>query len=243
MHVAEYTYQLHKGHPVVNLGGKGYLFATGAQRSVGNSPILLHRRDIDPKPSHQGVTVAGLRQRFGKELAGMIGCDLLSPFTVNFYPEDRLVRFSEAKVRGGITLPLSTINGVPVVEIEVSGRRLSMLLDTASAVTLLPEAVVRHSELQGRNLAFHPLAGTFHTHHYTMEVCIGDACRLFRVGIVPEALDYVLGPDNIDGVLGVDVLQHFGLCLSIGERFVKLGRRSVSPARQRRQAPLAQQAM
>lgn len=243
MHVAEYTYHLHKGHPVVNVGGKHYLFATGSQLSVGNSPILLHRRDIDPRPSHQGVTVASLRKRFGKELAGMIGCDLLSPFTVNFYPEDRLVRFSEAKVRGGITLPVSTVKGVPVVEVEVSGRRLSMLLDTGSALTLLPEAVVRHSELQGRNLAFHPLAGSFHTRQYTMEICVGDACRLFRAGIVPEALDYALGPENIDGVLGVDVLQHFGLCLSIGKKFVKLGRRSIASPRQLRQATLARQAI
>lgn len=243
MHVAEYTWRLEKGHPVVQLGGKPYLLSTGAPRSVGNEPILLERRDIDPRPSHLGVTVASLRKRLGCELAGMLGCDLLSPYTVTLFPEERLMRLSEAKAQGDIALPLSMVNGAPVVKVEVGGRHMSLLLDLAAAVSLLPEPVVHGSELQGKNLTFHPLVGSFNAPHYTAEICVGGECRLFRVALLPEALDEKLALDGIEGVLGVDLLQHFGLCISLGQKIIRLGRRSMAATRRRKLPPVARRAM
>jgi hypothetical protein len=243
MHVAEYTWRLQKGHPVVSIGGKSYLFSTGSEFSVGNAPILLDRRDIDPRPSCQGVTVANLRKRFGGELAGMLGCDLLSPFTINVYPEEHLVRFSEEQVTGDISLPVSMIRGAPVIKTLVAGREMSLLLDTAAAISLLPETVVMSSELQGRNRTYHPRAGSFLTQYYTCEICIGGECRLYRIGILPECLDEVLCQDGIDGVLGVDLLEHFGIGLNIGEKVLKLGKRSLDAPRRTHHRQVAQHAM
>jgi hypothetical protein len=243
MHVAEYTWRLEKGHPVVSLGGKPYLLSTGSKRSVANGPILLERRDIDPCPSHQGVTVASLRKRIGSELAGMLGCDLLSPFTINVYPEEHLMRFSEGEVQGDIAMPLSIVKGVPVIRAQVAGRELPLLLDTASAISLLPESMVLNSELQGRNQTFHPRAGSFLTQYYTCEICVGGERRLFRVGILPEPLDAELSQEGIEGVLGVDLLEHFGLCLNISEKILKLGQRSLAAPRRTQRPPVARQAM
>ena len=243
MHVAEYTWRLEKGHPVIKVGGKPYLLSTGSSRSVGNEPILLEPRDIDPRPSHLGVTVASLRKRLGGELAGMLGCDLLSPYTVSLYPEEHIMRLSEAITQGDIALPVSVVKGAPVVKVEVAGRHMSLLLDLAAAVSLLPEPAVHGSDLQGKNLTFHPLVGSFNTQHYTAEICVGGECRLFRVGLLPESLDEKLGEDGIEGVLGVDLLQHFGLSINLGQKVIKLGRRSMAVTAGGNLPPLARQAM
>ena len=243
MHVAEYTWRLQKGHPVVTIGGKPYLLSTGSRHSVGNTPILLERRDIDPRPSHEGVTVASLRKRFGGELAGMLGCDLLVPFTINVFPEERLLRFSEEQVHGDISMPVSMIRGAPVIKARVAGREMSLLLDTASAISLLPESVVMNAELQGRNRTYHPRAGSFLTQYYTCEICVGGECRLYRVGVLPESMDNSLSQDGIDGVLGADLMVHFGLCLNIGEKVLNLGKRSLAAPRRARRQEVARQAM
>lgn len=225
MDTAEYSYRLHKGHPIVRLGGQPYLLATGMSRSVGDSPIYMGRRDIDPHPSHLGVTVAGLRQRLGIEVAGVIGTDLMAPFNVAVCPDDRLVRFSEGPLEGEETVPLEIVDGAPVVPVRIADRDRRLLFDTAAPLSLLRESEFRSREPLGKDRAYHPLVGAFTTDRYTMEFSIGGQNRLFQAGVMPDSLENQLRKDGIHGVLGVDLLEHFGLHLYLQERVMKLGRR------------------
>ena len=225
MDSAEYSYRLYKGHPIVRLGGQAYLLATGMSRSVGESPIYMGRRDIDPRPSHLGVTVAGLRRRLGIEVAGIIGTDLMTPYHVAVCPDDRLVRFSEEPLEGDETVDLEMVDGAPVVQVRIAGEEKPMLFDTAAPLSLLRESEFRGSERQGRERAYHPLVGSFSTDRYTLEFGIGGQQRLFQAGVLPDNLENQLRQNGIHGVLGIDLLEHFGLHLYLQDQVMKLGRR------------------
>ncbi len=229
MDVAEYSYRLHKGHLIVAVAGKQYLLATGAARSVGNSPIVMGRRDIDPRPSHQGVTVANLRQRLGSDLAGMLGSDLLAPFAVSLYPEDRLLRITPTCEIDGDTLQLDFVRGAPVLEVQaggIGGRKLRLIVDTSSAMTLVPEPLLRHCESLGSRQGYHPLVGEFHTPLYLVDLAIDGGNRKFHAGVLTENLETALHADRVDGILGADLLEHFGICLRLTRRMITLGARN-----------------
>lgn len=227
--VAEYAYRLRKGHPIVTVGGKQYLLATGSSCTVGNSPVLMGRRDIDPRPSYQGITVANLRQRFGSQIAGMLGTDLLGPFAVCIYPEERLLRICTECEDSGQDVAVDVVEGAPVLTVQAGGpggRELRLLLDTASALTLVPEPLLRHCETQGSRRSFHPLVGVFHTPRYLLDITIDDSKQLFHTGILPDELEYKLREKRIDGILGIDLLEHFGVCLRLSQGVMTLGPRS-----------------
>ncbi len=229
MDVAEYSYRLLEGHPIVAVGGKQYLLATGAARSVGNSPVLMGRRDIDPRPSHHGVTVANLRQRLGSEVSGMLGADLLAPFAVSLFPEDRLLRISSACEIQGDTLPIEVIRGAPVLTVQaggVGGRQLRLVLDTSSAMTLVPERLLRHCETLGSRKGYHPLVGNYRTARYLLDLAIDGSSRKFQAGVLPDRMETQLQADRLDGILGIDLLEHFGICLRLTRRMITLGPRS-----------------
>lgn len=227
--VAEYSYRLKKGHPIVTVGGKQYLLATGSARSVGNSPVLMGRRDIDPRPSYQGVTVANLRQRLGSQMAGMLGMDLLNPFAVCLYPEERLLRVCTDSEIEGENVAIDVVRGAPVITVEAGGpggRPLRLVLDTSSALTLVPEPLLRHCESQGSRQSYHPLVGAFRSRRYLLDIAIEGNNHLFHTGILPDHLENKLREDRIDGVLGTDLLEHFGVCLRLSQGSITLGARS-----------------
>lgn len=229
MDVAEYSYRLQKGHPIVTVGGKQYLLATGSAHSVGNAPILMGRRDIDPRPSYQGITVAHLRQHLGSQLAGMLGMDLLSPFAVSLYPEERLLRISPGCEVEGDALPIELVAGAPAMNVQaggIGGRVLRLAVDTASALTLVPEPLLRHCETLGTCKGYHPLMGGFRTPRYLLDLPIAGSSRKFHAGVLPERLEVRLRENRIDGILGSDLLEHFGLCLRLTRRIITLGPRS-----------------
>ena len=230
MESAEFTYRLLKGHPIVIVDGKRYLLATGMSRSVGDSPIQLGRRDIDLRPSYLGVTVANLRRRLGNEMAGVLGADLMAPFTVGICPDDRLVKFMPGPAAGETKIPVSLISGVPVVPADIGGKQVKLLLDTASSLSLLPDSALQLIEPGGQEYAYHPLAGRFRTLRYTLDISLGSHQRLFRAGVLPDALQSTLREDGIYGVLGSDLLEHFGLSLSFSEQMLVLRKRGSEPA-------------
>ncbi len=229
MDVAEYTYRLLKDQPIVTVAGKQYLLSTGSTRSVGNAPVLMGRRDIDPLPSYQGITVANLRQRLGSQLAGMLGMDLLAPFAVHLYPDERLLRLCPTCEMQGDTLPIEVVQGAPVITAQaggIGGRKLRLAIDTSTALSLVPERLLRHCESLGSRKAYHPLVGSFRTPRYLLDLAIDGSGRKFHAGILPDSLEAQLHRDRLDGILGADLLEHFGVCLRLTRRMITLGPRS-----------------
>lgn len=229
MEIAEYTYRLQNGQPIVTLAGKQYLLSTGAARSVGNAPVLLGRRDIDPRPSYQGITVANLRQRLGSQVAGMLGMDLLAPFAVHLYPGEHLLRLCPTCEIQGDTLPLEVVHGAPVFTVQaggIGGRKMRLALDTSSALSLVPEPLLRHCETLGSRESYHPLVGSYRTPCYALDLAIDGTDRRFHAGVLPENLEAHLGRQRLDGILGADLLEHFGICLRLTRRMITLGPRN-----------------
>ncbi len=229
MDVAEYTYRLQNGQPIVTVAGKQYLLSTGAARSVGNAPVLMGRRDIDVLTSYQGITPANLRERLGSRVVGMLGMDLLAPFAVHLYPEERLLRLCPTCEIEGDTLPLDIVHGAPVFSVQaggIGGRKMRLAVDTSSALSLVPEPLLRHCETLGSRECYHPLVGTYRTPCYLLDLSIDGTDRRFRAGVLPKSLEAQLGKERLDGILGADLLEHFGVCLRLTRRMITLGPRN-----------------
>ena len=216
--MANFLYQVHHGHIVVNIEGRPYLLDTGAPFSVGYEPIVIAGREFPVESSYMGVTGSYLTEHIGLTIEGMIGADILQHFNIGIYANERMVQFGMQHPVGDIVIPLHEHMGVPIVSVKVGDRVRRMFLDTGAPMSyLLPEFL--DCELpEGRHEDFYPLLGNFLTNVYTLDVAIGGMRYPMKFGSLPEELAPLLDAGNVQGILGTELLRHFALNLSMRDK-------------------------
>ena len=217
-----YIYQSVHGHIVINVEGRPCLLDTGSPFSLGYRPIRIAGHDFPVHTNYLGVTCDYLADNIGVPIEGLIGADIISTLTMCICSSERMVQFSEHPADGSIVIPVQQFMGVPIIPIAIDGRVMRMFFDTGAPMSyLLPEAL-RGREPDGRHEDFYPLLGNFLTNTYSLGVNIGGEGQILRFGELPEELHIVLDAGNVQGILGTEMLKHFGLCLSLREGMMKL---------------------
>lgn len=221
-HMANYLFQLHHGHIIVNLEGRPCLLDSGAPFSVGYDALYVDGKYFPVEDAYMGVTPSYLAEHIGVPIEGMIGADVLREFNVSVYTAERMVQFHHLPPAGDIVLPVQESGELPVINVKVNGRVRRMFFDTGAPICyLLPDAL-RGTVPEGRHEDFYPLLGNFLTPVYSLAVELGGHSRRFRFGEVPEELRAMLKSANVAGMIGTELLRHFGMSLSLRDRIMRL---------------------
>ncbi len=217
-----YIYQSVHGHIVINIEGRPCLLDTGSPFSVGYQPIRIAGHDFPVHASYLGVTCDYLADNIGAPIEGLIGADIVQALTLSIYSSERMVQFSEHPADGSIVIAVPDFKGVPIIPIAIGGRVMRMFFDTGAPMSYLLPNAFDGREPDGRHEDFYPLLGNFITNTYSLGVNIGGEGQILRFGELPEELNMVLEAGKVQGILGTEMLKHFGMCLSLREGMMKL---------------------
>jgi hypothetical protein len=220
--MANFLYQMHHGHIIVNIQGRPYLLDTGAPFSVGYEPIHIADRKFPVEQCYMGVTPSYMMEHIGMPIEGMIGTDIIKHFNVGIYANEQMIQFSQQPLVGDIVIPLKEFSGIPILGVKIGDRVLRMFLDTGAPTSYLLPACLAGFEAVGRHEDFYPLLGNFLTHVYDLDVSIGDVNCTLKFGELPEELRSLLEAGDVHGILGSEVLRHFALNLSLRDKLLKL---------------------
>lgn len=221
-HMANYQFQMHHGHVIVNVEGRLYLLDSGAPFSVGYEPLHIGGRMFAVEQSYLGVTASYLWEHIGVPVEGMIGADVLRAFNLSVYAAERIIQFNHVPPAGEIVLPVHQCNDLPVISVGVNNRVRRMFFDTGAALSYLLPPVFDGVEPDGRHEDFYPLVGNFLTPIYHLDVELGGHRRQFRFGQAPEELRDMLAAANVQGMIGTELLRQFGLNLSLRDKVMRL---------------------
>ena len=186
------------------------------------APVTVSGRAFHLHDNYLGVNCIYLTQHIGTNIEAMIGADIIKEFTLGIFPNEQLVQFNDEPAAGEIVIPVQNFMGIPIITIGVNVRVMRVFFDTAAPMSyLLPEAF-KGQQAYGRQEDFYPLLGNFLTDVYHLPVNIGGECRELRFGELPEELRTVLDAGGVKGILGTEILKHFGMCLSLRDGVMKL---------------------
>ncbi|MCZ6831938.1 MAG: hypothetical protein O7F73_20590 [Gammaproteobacteria bacterium] len=217
-----YTYQVIHGHIIVMVEGDPCLLDTGSPFSVGYAPISIAGREFAVHDNYMDVCPAYLAEHIGTAVEGLIGTDILTNFTICIRPPEQLIEFSGHSPEGEILLPLQSFMNVPILPIKVNGQIVRAFFDTGAPLSyLLPEQLAG-LDPYARQEDFYPLPGNFLTDVYFLAVCIGGEEREFRFGELPVELQMMLEAEQVQAIIGTELLNHFGLCFSMSDRVMRL---------------------
>jgi hypothetical protein len=217
-----YIYESVHGHIVVNIEGRPCLLDTGSPFSLGYEVIYIAGQEFPLHNSYLGVTCDYLTDNIGVPIEGLIGADIVQAFTLSVFSSERTVQFSERPAEGTMVIAVQNFMGVPIIPVAIGGRVMRMFFDTGAPMSyLLPDAFVDR-EPDGRHEDFYPLLGNFLTNTYSLGVNIGGEGQILRFGELPDELGIVLEAGKVQGILGTEMLKHFGMCLSLREGMMKL---------------------
>ena len=217
-----YIYQMIHGHIVVNLRGRPCVLDTGCPVSLGQYPISVCGVEYEVHETYLDISCESLSREIGLPIEGVIGADIIRAYSVGVYPTEQLVQFDENPAEGAIVIPIDNFMGVPILRFGFNDQVLPAFFDTGSPLSYLLPRYLDGLEPEYTQEEYYPLIGNFLTTVYRLPVVIGGETRNLRFGSMPEELRGVADAGGVSAMLGTELLKHFGMCLSIRDRVLKL---------------------
>jgi hypothetical protein len=218
------------GHLIVRHGAHTLLLDTGSPVSLGRrSTYRFLDRETAVLLRYQGMTMEQWSERIGVNLDGLLGCDVLGRHAVTIDPEAGHVVFDEdpAPPCTG-SIPLWTVAGMPVVEVEMAGRKLRALFHTGATLSCLREVDIRAQRCVGVARDCYPGLGEFTTELRQVTLTFGDQQVSLECGLLPSAIEQALRPVDVHGIVGTDLLRAFAVGWGPGFNELRLLARSAS---------------
>jgi len=217
----------HPQHPIVRVGSDLVYFDTGSPVSIvpAETTHVFSALGVAP-PSMIGIMAPAFQQTWdtvnhltGKALDGLIGMDVISQTGLLYDRPGGRLAWGEAAVADtdSIELESTTAQGLPVVTMEIAGRRMRVIADTGchedgyllDLPSNLPEA--------GRIRDANPIIGEFEAQARVAPAKIvaadGSTINLGegRFGEAPPLVALTLRAVGVEGVVGAVVIQRFAL--------------------------------
>jgi hypothetical protein len=192
-------------------GRRQFLVDTGAPYSIGRQSLLaINGRRYPLLRDYAGsVTLESLGQYIGCTFDGVLGTDILNEYDVVFdLGERRVTLHTDQVAMTGVTLPLTYLSGVPIVEAAVEGRAMRLFFDTGAFVTYVRHGIgiERHEPVRAAE-DFYPTLWRFTVQTYRVPVTLGGCVYQLESGVMPEALARLILAHDVEGILGNEMLR------------------------------------
>ena len=115
-------------------------------------------KSVRLQPDIAGLTLERLSEFIHYRIDVLLGGDFLGlmPFTIDFSDND--LRFHDRPVRfQGKDLETDLFAGVPMVEVSIAGRPVTLVLDTGAKISFLDPSIIRDYPPVGKNLRLFPI--------------------------------------------------------------------------------------
>jgi hypothetical protein len=218
-------------HIIFESGRKNVLVDTGSNISLGNQKTFsLLGKSVRLQPDIQGLTLERLSEFIHYRIDVLLGGDFLGlmPFTIDFSDND--LRFHDQPVRfQGKDLETELFAGVPLVEVSIADRPVTLVLDTGAKISFLDPSIIRDYPPVGKISDFSPFSGPFQTTRHEVPISIAGQDIMLQPGKTPKSLKEFFtrfnkaNRLNIQGLLGNDLNYHFRVHFELGRSRIILG--------------------
>lgn len=211
-----YPYTLENGYPILQVGNCRFLVNTGSAQSMGSIDSIRVDGEIFPlQPVTMRMNAAQLAGQLGTQVDGMLGADILTQFDYKLLPETGSMVFTHGEFRPyGYANHFELYMGVPITPVNVFNLDMRFFFVTGSRRTFLNPDLVKGLQACGEAVDTYPGLGSFRTALFHVPVWVAGYDVPLEVGITPPPLIPMLKQTRSHGILGVDVLQGFELCLA-----------------------------
>jgi len=206
-----YPLEMLGGSLVVHCDNLDLLLDTGSPVSLGRQPsCYILGREIPLLQRYKGMTVDERSAHVGTNIDLVLGTDVLSHHAVAIDPQSGEVDFDDDPPGLNCRVaPLETLGGLPVVEVQLAGRKLRALFHTGAAVSCMRDADTRTFRCVGVARDSYPGFGEFATELRRVPLMFGNQPVGLECGLLPSALERALRPVGVQGVVGTNLLQTF----------------------------------
>ena len=220
--MSEYVLNSIHEHLILETGSTSLLLDTGAPSSLGNRNINLCDRVFQVQDQYLGVSLEWLIEQTGCQIDGLLGMDILSEFTMELDVPRNRIRFDEKFNGEGSTIPVTSIMGIPVIEISIEGNEQQVFFDTGAQLSYADPSLMTGKEAVGEMDDFYPGFGNFSTSVFKLETMLAGKSLSCSYGILPELLRSTLMMAGTSGILGNEVLQQIRCFLNMRENLMNL---------------------
>jgi hypothetical protein len=211
-----YSYQLINGYPILDVEGMKVFLNTGSAESMGAPCELTIAGNISSlKKTTLRLTPGILEKQIGTSVDVMLGADVLTQFDFKLLPEKMQVVFTSGEFHPyGYCNYFELFNGVPITPVSVFNQDIRLFFVTGSRRTYLKQSLLKNTNPTGTATDYYPGLGSFETPIFKVTIWVAGFDVELEVGIPPKPLLSMLDQTHSQGVLGVDVLQGFEVCLA-----------------------------
>ncbi len=220
----------HPEHPIVRIEGVLVYFDTGAPQSLIPGPNAPWTRKLGiSAPPISGLTSMAFertrntltRLTGGLRIDALVGMDLINEHGLAYDLSAGQIGWGISHLETGdlITLRSELVLGLPVIEMELAGRQLRVILDTGchtdGYVLDLPKTLPEAGVIRDESPIFGPFESAARYAEASVWAKNGSKINLRRgrFGEAPPALEFALTSIGVDGVVGVPILQQTGSIL------------------------------
>ena len=200
--------RIEKNHLVTDLNGHLMLIDTGSPTSFGEASITWDGEEKDLRDSPLGFSCETLRKHVGLGLKGLIGCDLLFKRGLLIDIPNGKLTLQDETARNDESIPLESIMGVPMVTTDIAGEATKVAIDTGAMQSFVRDHSAEGLSRVGTVDDFLPTGGEFTAELVEMQAVIGATHHAIKPAVMPSVLETLLSLMSINGIIGLDVLQH-----------------------------------
>ena len=201
-------FQFKHGHLFLKLNDKQWLVDTGSPLSFGCVPeLVIAGEEFSIADSCMGMSAEQLSGFVETECAGLLGTDVLNRFNWLFDPlNNQAIASDGALDLDGVEIPVSSVMGIPVVEVIMGDHPHTMFFDTGAQLSYLMRDELEPYPAVGTFTDFYPGIGEFQTDVHNIELSLQGEHFSLRFGQLPELLSATLGLAGASGIVGNQVL-------------------------------------
>jgi len=212
----KYPYTLKDGHIIFDVNGKTTLLDTGAPASVGQGPFEFNGSTFDLQDNYLGLTTASLSELAGIQIDILLGADIISNFDLYINSSNSTVEFGDNIQKKGEILPIEVFSGVPILEVEVNGEKITAFFDTGAKLSYVNKNITSDLAAVDQQEDFYPGIGSFITDIYNLNTVLGENISLdLEYGILPSLLEMTLMVAGVSGIIGTEILASASCLLSL----------------------------
>lgn len=207
-----------RGHIIVPIGNKRAVIDTGSPTSMSPEPFDFLGDKHSPPATIMGVTPGKMSELAGFQIDILIGCDILSKYTLRLRWRDDLLDEGDDIPDGPLLSKLETLMGIPVFPLVLAGRSTKALFDTGAHLSYIDPGLVHGQTPSGERDDFYPFVGHFKAPTFVVATALDPTPMDIEYGILPNSLQMMLGMamtmSDSSAVVGTQILESFDCTIS-----------------------------
>lgn len=222
--MTKFNLEIYEGHAIIQSEDNRMLINTGSPSTIHIADSLFFCNENYPAlTNYDGLTIQKIADGLGITITTLLGTDILSEYRVLFDYRNKSMQFSKDEISlPGLKAPISLYNGLPVVEIKIASKVLTMFLDTGVRLSYLTnDFITGFSSLGCLDEDFHPFLGKFYTKIYEIRTSFDNQLFPVTYGILPPLLEDNLIANKTDGIIGFDFLSNFRVMLDLENKYLQ----------------------